>query len=978
MFNRATKHLPTLLLLFFIGKNAIAQNGLCPPNLDFEFGDFTHWVCRTGSVAAVNGVNKVTWLTTGQTPGQHTIIPAATAGTDQYGRFPRSCPNGSNYSVQLGNNSGGHQAESISYTYTIPANATVFSILFNYAVVFQDPNHLPEEQPRFRARIIDLSTNSDIPCVSFDFTASASLPGFRQSAVDPTVFFKDWTPVTINLSTFAGRTIQLEFTTSDCVFTQHFGYAYIDVNTACNGAIQGNTICAGDLTSTLTAPFGFQNYTWYSDPTFSTILSNTQTLTLTPPPTVGTVFPVIVEPFTGFGCRDTLYANIAIANKPVSNAGADVQVCTNEQIQIGASSASPLHTYSWTPASQVSNPTSANPLAWVTNVPSTEFIVKTTDVLTGCFSRDTVLVSGKQADTTLTLTGKNSYCVGDATPGELSVSNSLVSVQWYNGNTPIPGATSFNFQPLTSGNYWAQVKQLGCTDSTRQVAFAINPLPVANAGSDVAICINETRQIGSAPNAANSYNWSPALQVNNPTIANPQAWPVTNTPQEFIVRTTNITTGCFAFDTVVITGKVMDTAMQLIGKTDYCNGDPLKGNLSVNSSHSAWQWYEANTAIIGATGFSFTPPATGNYWVQMQSNGCTDSSRTVAFTVHAVPVPDFRLSTDTGCITSNNFLFTNQSSVVDNAALNYLWQFSDGSTQTNTDANRIFTTPGRYQLRLTATTAFGCSATSADSTVWVMPNVKPSFTWDSVCIGRPAIFTNLTVENNSPLVSYTWRFNNGGPFYNTRLVPPITYTTAGVATVSLATKAIGCENYTDSVLHSVQINKPVSGFNYKPITVPQGTAQFVNVRGGIGNVYNWRPQVHLSNYNSRYTQFFANGDDVLYYIDITDNHTCITTDTLLMQVLKKPGYYLPTAFTPNGDGLNDIAVPHLVGMKGLKSFSVYNRWGNRIFYTNRAEHGWDGRFNGIMQDIAVYVWVLEFYDANNNPVMEKGTISIVK
>ena len=97
-----------------------------------------------------------------------------------------------------------------------------------------------------------------------------------------------------------------------------------------------------------------------------------------------------------------------------------------------------------------------------------------------------------------------------------------------------------------------------------------------------------------------------------------------------------------------------------------------------------------------------------------------------------------------------------------------------------------------------------------------------------------------------------------------------------------------------------------------------------------------------------------------------------------MQVLKKPGYYLPTAFTPNGDGLNDVAIPYLVGMKGLKSFSVFNRWGNRIFYSVKEGEGWDGKVNGLTQDNGVYVWVLEFYNALNEVVTEKGTITIIR
>jgi hypothetical protein len=321
------------LLISGFSSVAEAQVGLCPPNLDFEKGSFNNWVCQAGIVDP--GGNLIL-SPTPPIPGQHTIITAASAGIDPYGFFPQNCPNGSNYSVKLGNNVGGHGAESVSYTYSIPATEPKFSMMFHYAIVLQNPNHQFWEQPRFRARIIDMSTNLPIPCVDFDFIASGSLPGFLPSPLGNGVIYKDWTPITINLDAYIGKTIKIEFITNDCVYTAHFGYAYLDVNSTCNGAISGNNICPGDTAITLSAPFGFQAYEWYSDMSFTTILSTSQTLYLNPPPAVGTIYPVIVIPYNGFGCRDTLYATVTVGAKPAANAGPDVDLCKFQQVQIGA------------------------------------------------------------------------------------------------------------------------------------------------------------------------------------------------------------------------------------------------------------------------------------------------------------------------------------------------------------------------------------------------------------------------------------------------------------------------------------------------------------------------------------------------------------------------------------------------------------------------------------------------------------------
>lgn len=113
---------------------AKAQIGLCPSNLDFEQGNFTGWVGYTWTT------NPVTAPVPGIVPGRHTIINAATAGLDPFGGFPQMCPNGSGFCLKLGNQSPGAQAESISFTYTIPSALSVFSMLFYYAIVLEDPS----------------------------------------------------------------------------------------------------------------------------------------------------------------------------------------------------------------------------------------------------------------------------------------------------------------------------------------------------------------------------------------------------------------------------------------------------------------------------------------------------------------------------------------------------------------------------------------------------------------------------------------------------------------------------------------------------------------------------------------------------------------------------------------------------------------------------------------------------------------------
>lgn len=1140
----STKYWGFVFLLVCFGSIAKAQPGICPPNIGFETGDFSNWTCRIGTL---DNAGNVTWApSTTPVANRHTIL-AAPGGRDFYGNFPVICPNGSQYSVKLGNTASppGRQVSEVSYTFTVPATTTGFSMMIWYAVVLFDPGggggHSSVQRPRFKAKITDMTTNTTVPCVDFDFISSATLPGFTPSPLNSNVIYKDWTPVSINLSGLVGRSIKVELGAYDCTLGGHFGYAYVDVSPICNGVISGNTLCGGETSLTMTAPFGFQSYNWFADATFPLPpISTSQTLTMAPVPSVGSIFPVEVIPFPGFGCKDTLYAVIDIASPPVSDAGPDGTVCNNQTIQLGTAS-NPLYSYAWTwtpvAGGQLNNTTFSNPLASVQAATTVEYIVETMDLLTGCKSKDTTYITGRQADTTLTVNGRTNYCLGDPSPGTLSVnptvsgvqwydgatlipgatgftfqptvsgsywaqiiesgctdstriinftigqtpvanagpnasictnqtiqigsppvagvnyswapagqvsnaniadpiawvndgtpvqfivrateallgcytqdtmyiigrvvdtsllvtgktdyctaelshgvltvSNTLLAVQWYDGATPIPGATGYSYQPVASGNYWAEIQQNGCTDSTRTIPFTVKITPVSNAGPDVNICANQTIQIGAAPVGGLNYSWTPVAQVNNATIANPQAWVNDGTPIEFIVRTTNAATGCYSQDTMYMTGRVVDTSLLVNGKTSYCRGDLQPGTLSVNAAVTAVQWYDGTTPIPGATGYSYFPIVSGNYWAQVQQFGCTDSTRTTVFFVHEKPLVAFSTSSDTGCVTKNTFIFRNNSTAPDGANLSYLWRFSDGITQTTTDAIRTFLVTGAYTVKLITTSEFGCADSTALKTVHVMPNGVADFRWDSICVNRPSLFYNMSNEKGSPQVNYSWNFNNGGPVVNVKDPGTVTYTTVGKVDVTLILTALGCENDPDTVIKKVQANVSKPGKQYKDITVAEGAKVFIHARDSIGPYFQWLPMIQLNNYNERFAEFTAI-NDVMYQIRISDIHTCVTIDTLQMLVLKKPGFYLPTAFTPNGDGLNDVAIPYLVRMKSLVSFSVFNRWGNRVFYTNQPNKGWDGKSGGVEQANGVYVWVLEFVDNNSKKVTEKGTITVIR
>lgn len=131
-------------------------------NLDFENGNFTGWTCQTGKN---NGYPAGNWTGSAPVANRHTI---ETGGTDPYGGFPKVAPGGGTYSVRLGNNGTGAQAERLIFSFIVGPEDTNF--IYKYAVVFEDPGHPENEQPYFELQILN-SQNQIISCGQQHYTA---------------------------------------------------------------------------------------------------------------------------------------------------------------------------------------------------------------------------------------------------------------------------------------------------------------------------------------------------------------------------------------------------------------------------------------------------------------------------------------------------------------------------------------------------------------------------------------------------------------------------------------------------------------------------------------------------------------------------------------------------------------------------------------------------------------------------------------
>ncbi len=726
-------------------------------------------------------------------------------GSDEYGQFPKNCPNGSGHSIKLGNSATNAQAEGVSYTFTIPATADKFSLIYYYAVVFQDPGHADFQQPRLQIEIKNITNNTTIDCSSFSFIATGALPGFTLSPFGSQVWFKDWSATSINLDGNAGKTIQLFFKTGDCTLGGHFGYAYVDVKTECSGTFLGATYCPDDTAINVVAPYGYQDYKWFNA-NFTQVLGTTQTLRLNPPPPPGTNLKVELTPYNGYGCKDTLTSELQDSLTVTANAGPDRFSCSGAPVQLGG--------------------------------PSRETFV---------------------------------------------------------------------------------------------------------------------------------YRWSPTTGLSNPNISNPIATSLITT--RYILTVKNQGGGCETKDTMNLTVDVVNNALTLLGSTSFCSNSAQSAVLVV-AFHDSIQWYRNNVAIPGAQGTNYNVTQTGDYKASVFTNGgCSLTTGSRHIDVFLSPVASITSNNTTQCFSDHDFVFTDVGFTP--TGTNYTWYLGDGNILTTPNVNYKYAAPGIYNIKLLKQTSDGCRDSSFTS-VKIFPTPDADFDVKSICVNLPLAILNKTVVTTADPINYLWDFGNG--ITSTDANPVYSYSVAGEYTIKLSVSQ--CPLTTRTKELPVKIEAPVPGIAYPLIDAVMNFPEPLKARP-IGTTVVWNPATSLDNYKS-YTPYFRSINPQTYSITFTTPAGCVTVDTQVVKTHKKIEIYVPTVFSPGGDGKNDFLKPLLMGFKSVNYFSVYNRWGRLLFTMQNDRPGWDGRVNNQLQEMQTVVWMIEATDVDGKVHQRKGTTVLMR
>ncbi len=1057
------KVLAGLFVIFFSSLSSSAQ---CPPNIDFEEGSFNGWQVFTGSF---NGSVSVT--PTVPTAGRHDIISAATLpALDPWGGFPKLCPNGSNYSVRMGLESTGTTADRITYTFTIPAAQNEFSLIYNYAIVINNSGGHPANiQPRLTIAVTNITDNVVLACSSFDIAYSNAnpLPGFKDAPSNPNVKYKPWAANSIDLGGNAGKTIEVSFTSTGCGATNgsHFGYAYIDLNTECTSSFIGATFCPDDAFINVTGPFGYQSYEWW-DQNYTTLLGSTQTINFTPPPAPGTILRLIVEPYTGYGCKDTLTATLQDTLTIQANAGPDKVLCNGASAQLGVIP-KPGYVYSWSPAAGLSNPNISNPVA--NPLVTTQYILTVTHAGGGCLTRDTVMVYAATLDNTLQVNGLTTFCLDDPQTAVLSVAPAD-SVQWYLNGGAIPGATQPQYTPTQSGVYHAAVFSfVGCTMTTTTVSITIYDVPTAGFTTNTLNqCFRNNQFVftntSTIASGSMQYAWDFGDGNNANTANATHSYTAAGTYQVRLIATSN--NGCK--DTSIVTVQVYDqpaagfnvnaaqqcfrnnqfiftnTGTLASGTMQYAwdLGDGATANtrdvthnyttpgiypvkLVITSDHNCidqlsipvtafptpvasfvlnsqtqqcfkdnqfaftntstvfagnmvYRWDMGNGTVFTTQDITYTYPVPGVYTVKLVTTavngGCSDST-TYGVTVYPTPVAAYAVNQVGQCLNNNQFVFTNNSTVF-SGGLQYAWDFGDGATANTLNATHSYAAPGTYPVKLVVTGINGGCVDSITTNVIVFEYPVADFLLTPLTCTNSAIYVvNKTINKTTTTLDYLWEFGNGATD-NSR-TPNYSYPAPGTYRIKLTVNITGCPTPVSIQEKEIKIEAPVPGIRYPDFTARYNFPEELTARN-VGNSVIWNPPLYLDNRFS-YKPTFKGLSSQLYTIELkTASNGCITTDSLLVKTTKKIEIYVPTVFTPGGDGINDLLRPLLFGFDHVNSFRVYDRWGKLLFQMKSDRPGWDGRFNGNPVDQQTVVWMIEAVDVDGVLHKKQGTTVVLR
>jgi gliding motility-associated-like protein len=567
-----------------------------------------------------------------------------------------------------------------------------------------------------------------------------------------------------------------------------------------------------------------------------------------------------------------------------------------------------------------------------------------------CLASQTIIVTTNCPSVTATATSetcnnKNGSIAATGSNGTAPYQYSIDGTNFQNSNI---------FSALAAGNYTITIRDaIGIVNTTNVnvgnicpivTAIATDGLCSTNAGTIVATCAN-----GTAPY---QYSIDGINFQNNNTFSG-----LTSGSYTVTVKDVNGLTNT----TIVTVNNFPAPEISVVGDAASCfNND---GNITITASSGTSPFQFSIDEMNFQSNNVFSNVSSGNYTATIEdSKGCT-ATRPVTIL----------LADNLSLATGNDITLCEGNSTVlvaSSNGTNFSWSpsgsLNDATTLTPTATPSITT---KYYV----TAKLGVC--SAEDSVMIFVNPAPiadAGKDTTICFGQ-----SVQLNGNGGM-TYMWSpptYLNNPNINNPEVNKPENSISYDLNVIDVN----GCKSLSSSTVN-ITVTPPAKVFAGNDTTVAIGeplqlNAVDINNSGFIQ--YSWSPSYGLDN-NSIANPVLIGEKNISYTVTATTPAGCVGTDEINIKVYQGPEIYVPKGFTPNGDGKNDLLRAIPVGIKEFKYFAVYNRWGQRVFFTKDPSRGWDGTVNGVLQDVSAFVWIANGVDYKGNIIQRKGTVMLIR
>jgi gliding motility-associated-like protein len=337
-------------------------------------------------------------------------------------------------------------------------------------------------------------------------------------------------------------------------------------------------------------------------------------------------------------------------------------------------------------------------------------------------------------------------------------------------------------------------------------------------------------------------------------------------------------------------------------------------------------------------------------------------------------IPEYSSDPNTYIVSCTDFTVNFVNTSIGGFAYHWNFGLDSNKADTSTAFEPAFTYPdtGTFPVKLVVNPRSTCPD-SITRLVKIYPKFRSDFTdTGRLCPGAPVSFIDLSSATIKPVNYWKWIFGDGD---STNVQNPVhAYLSGGTYKVVLVSHNI--KNCVDTAIQQVTIEdfRPFAG---NDTMIVKGERVNFNATGGTD--YLWFPPTNLSDSTiSNPVGLYPDSGTFTYFVHIASEYGCSGYDTVTVSVVNQAEFFVPNAFSPNGDGRNDIFRPVAVGYRSLRFFRVFNRWGQEVYHTTSLESGWDGTFANKQCDIGTYYWDISFTDRFGKDGFLKGDVTLIR